>query len=280
MHRFKFIHNYLLFIIYYRRVLKLLKNKNIEQIKIFNFKNWHHGYAYLSGFKDNKKVFIKIDTKLLLLQNDLLVYNIANEELKKYLVKIIDSIILSDIQIIIYEFLNGHELSKSIIEQNPKIIITLINSLEAIDNLEIIHRDIKLDNFFITKDNIKLIDFTFANSLNKKLGFKELNILDSSNCSILEVLGNGLNPNPFEWNDFYTLKKIINSLESKQNLKLLKYLEILNKKHSTTYNIRCNNKYLKQRNLIIKVKNFLGISHKYRDLQNIKKDNNEINKSK
>jgi len=267
---FKFIHKYLLFIIYYRQVLKLLKNKNIEQIKIFNFKNWHHGYAYLSGFKDNKKVFIKIDTKLLLLQNDLLVYNIANESLKKYLVKIYNSIILDDIQIIIYEFLSGTELSNNIILENPKLIDNMVDILLILNKLDIVHRDIKFDNFFIVNNQIKIIDFTFANSSDDSLGFKELNLSNASHCETLEFLGNGLNPKPFTWNDFCSLANALELLNKEKEANIdIRKIKLLDSK---SYSVQCNKLYLKLRNRKIKLKNFFNIAHKHRDITNIKNE--------
>jgi serine/threonine protein kinase len=240
------ISNLILLVFYYFKILKILKKNNVVNIKLFNFKNWHHGYGYFTALLDNKKVFIKFDTKLLLLQNDLLVYDIANDLLKKHLVKIYHSIILDDIQIIIYEFIKGEELSEEIIIKNPDLIDKMIEIILMINNLDIVHRDIKLDNFIIVNHKIKIIDFTFANSLNIALGFKELDLSSITNCATLEFLGNGLNPKPFLWNDLYSLNKILLTLNIKKT-----------EKKSKDYFIKCDKKYYINRNLKKNIKVFL-----------------------
>jgi serine/threonine protein kinase len=256
--------NLILIVFYYFKIIKLLKKNNIINIKLFNFKNWHHGCGYFTAFLDNKKVFIKFDTKLLLLQNDLVVYNITNSSLKKHLVTIHNSIILDDIQIIIYEFLEGTELSDIIVFKNPKLIDSMIDILQILNNLDIVHRDIKFDNFFIVNNQIKIIDFTFANSLNKKLGFKELDLDSLSNCATLEFLGNGLNPKPFIWNDLIALSNNLESLNKDKCLDV--YIKRIESINSKSYQVKCSESYLKVRNLKKNLKTFFKKCHSYREL--------------
>lgn len=256
--------NLILILFYYFKIVKILKKNNITNIKLFNFKNWHHGYGYFTALLDNKKVFIKFDTKLLLLQNDLLVYKIANTSLKKHLVKIHNSIIYDDIQIIVYEFLEGSELTDTLVLKNLKLIDSMIDILQILNDLDIVHRDIKFDNFFIVNNQIKIIDFTFANSLNKKVGFKELDLSSLSNCATLEFLGNGLNPKPFVWNDLIALSNNLESLNKGKYLNV--YIKKIQSLDSKSYLIKCSKLYLKVRNFKKNLKIFFKISHSYREL--------------
>ena len=251
------LNNIYLLLKFYLKVVSLLKNSNIYNISIFNFKNWHHGYAYFYGFKENKKVFIKVDTKFLLLQNDLLVYQLANEKLKNYLLNIEDSIFSKNLQIIIYEFLDFTELSVDILENNRSIINTMLDMINTLNDLEIIHRDIKLDNFIFVNNELKIIDFTFAISNNKALGFKDLE-RNINNCATLEFLGDGLNPEPFVWNDYYALSRLFNLQ--------LDRLDVNSK--IQTFKINCPKIYFKIRNIKIIIKKLLGIDITYRELKN------------
>ena len=48
--------NILLLVRYYYKIISTLKNKNIINIKLFNFQNWHLGYAYFIGTDKGEKV--------------------------------------------------------------------------------------------------------------------------------------------------------------------------------------------------------------------------------
>lgn len=251
------LNNIILLIKYYDNIIALLKCKGISSVKIFNFKNWHHGYAYFYGYKNTNKVFIKVDTNFLLLQNDLLVYKLANNKLKEYLINIEDSIIHNNIQIIVYEFIEFQELTNEILKEKKYLSHIMLKIVNILNDLEIIHRDIKLDNFILIDDKLKIIDFTFAISNNERLGFKELQYT-VKNCATLEFLGNGLNPEQFIWNDLYALGVILNT-------KLANF-DINSKRQ--TYKIECPKIYFKIRNIKISIKKLLGIDIAYRDLKN------------
>ena len=75
---------------------------------------------------------------------------------------------------------------------------------------KVIHRDLKLDNFMICKNKIKIIDFTFANSLDKNSNFKELDISKNENYLILKGLGP--DPKDLQWNDAIAIINILNSM--------------------------------------------------------------------
>jgi len=258
--------NIILYLLYFTRIKKLLKTRNIVNIGIMNFKNWHHGYAYFYGFNKDLKVFIKVDIKLHLLQNDLLVYNIVNQKLKNYLIEIIDSFILNDIQIIVYKYIEHQELSKEIITSNPSYIDEILDIIMFINENNIIHRDIKLDNFILVNNKIKVIDFTFAQSNDKNLKFKELNLELDEHCLILDLLGNNFNPRPFYWNDFYAIRKILAGSVQEENTEIKKSLLKFKGYKTQNYNINCNDRYLQKKKKKVELYSFLNIKHFYKNL--------------
>ena len=130
--------NFVLLAVYYLKIIKILKKRNLTNFKLFQFKKWHHGYGYLTALLGKEKVFVKFDTKLHLLQNDFLAYKIANNSLGPYLIKIYTAIYLDDIQIIISEFSEGAELTENDIFKNPILINKIIEILSILNNLILI----------------------------------------------------------------------------------------------------------------------------------------------
>lgn len=197
-------------------LIKQTINKlKIQQVVIFNYSRWHHGYCYFSGYYKNKKVFIKIDTKLKLLENENIFYKNMEEEISKYLIDMYLFYKNKYIEVVVFDFLeDAQELNEKTLLNNLNYLDDIIFILKKIKNKQIIHRDIKLNNFMIIDNKIKIIDFTFSYSLSKSkdLGFKELDISYKENYYILKGLGFGLNPQDFSWNDFIAMKNIINNL--------------------------------------------------------------------
>jgi hypothetical protein len=58
-----------------------------------------------------------------------------------------------------------------------------------------------------------MLDFSFARALRGTNTFTELDISKRSNFLTMKFLGDGLNPKEFEWNDFYSLYKIVQQVE-------------------------------------------------------------------
>lgn len=255
----EYIKNILLYLLYYRAIKKLLIKNDYKKIQVYNFSHWHFGYAYFIGQRSNEKFFIKVDTKLCLLENDVRVYKLADKVLKKYLIKIDNYFLLDDMQIIVYDFMDETiELTEEYLLKNESFIEEMILILNSLKKLEIIHRDIKLDNFLIANKKIKILDFTFSNSKNISLGFKEFE-LNMYNCRVLAALGDGLNPQPFVWNDFYALKNILLNLEKKFNMNISKYMQELNVEDTITYKVVPSTEYVKWVAFKKKIKLLLGI---------------------
>lgn len=213
-------------------ILKTLKNGNIKDINKFNEKNWHHGYCYFTGTFNNKKVFIKVDTKLKMLKNEQTFYEIMEDKISKYLTPIEFFYEDEELQFIVNEFLSEYkELNEKLLSENISYLDDIYNILKAMKENKVIHRDLKLNNFMVDKNCIKIIDFTFSYSLNEKSNFKELDISKKQNILILNTLGMGLNPKPFQWNDCCSMLKILESTtmlntENKLELHLEKFNEL------------------------------------------------------
>ena len=258
-------------IIYIIPIYIKLKKFNIKKIIFFNFLNWHNGYCYFRGIYLGKEVFIKIDTKLHLLVNDKLAYDLCKDIMQDDLVDILHHSLDGKIQFVVYEFLNSNELDENILLNNMKYLDDIIRILNNLSKLGIIHRDIKLDNFLVSNNKLKIIDFTFSNS-NTHQDFKDLDVNNSNNCFILEALGHGLNPAPFVWDDYYSfytiLKKLDEDVSADRKVKLNTYKKEIDKfVGKTVYRVKYDAKYyLFIRNIKIVIKDVLRIDHNYRSL--------------
>ena len=223
-------------------IISSLKKCNFSKIRLFKFTSWHHGYCYLIGFIGENKVFIKIDTKFLLLKNEYISYKyLKNTELN--LVKVYGFFDFGDIQIIAFDFFVAKNLSEEDIVKKPKQMISEItNSIDVLIQNNICHRDIKLDNFLLKDDKIFMIDFSFA--INIKQGkenvLKELSPTNE-NVFVLKYLGiNIKNENFIIWNDYYSMQQILiklNEVYALDNPIINKYIDqfdalILNNNYS------------------------------------------------
>ena len=111
-----------------------LKKINIKKITFFNVLNWRNGYCYLIGIYKEKEVFIKVDTKMHLLINDKLTYDICKDIMKDELVEILHHSLDSRIQFIVYEFFNSRELDENILLNNMRYLDDIIRILNNLSN--------------------------------------------------------------------------------------------------------------------------------------------------
>lgn len=199
----------------YSKITKVIKSLGVTNLKIFRFVNSHHGFYYFTGILNAKKVFVKVDTKFHILSNDIQVYEKSDGDFKDSLVKIFDYHLDEDLQIIVFDFVESKELTSMDLLETPELSIELCNLIFKINKLGFIHRDIRLDNFLLVNDEIKVIDFTFAYSLKGDSEFKDLSTSSKSNLRVLKMLGRKLKPNNYEWNDFFSMKEILQSLNTK-----------------------------------------------------------------
>ena len=93
----------------------------------------------------------------------------------------------------VIDFLEGETLSETWMLNNIDNLPILIKIVEEINNLFLIHRDIKLDNFIIHNNQIKIFDFTFMLQTNSETNLKELDLDQKSNLTMLMDLGDEFN---------------------------------------------------------------------------------------
>jgi serine/threonine protein kinase len=193
-------------------ILNVLEGNNVHGVSKFNEKNWHHGYCYFSGFYKDKKVFIKVDTNLKMLKNEVSFYNVTKSKLQQYLVPVEMFYEDSELQFVMYEFLTDHlPLTLEKLSQHPNLIEDIYNIVKTLKDTHIVHRDMKLSNFLIKNSELKIIDFTFSISLTSNDLFKELDPSIKRHYSILESLGAKVFLDNFSWNDSLSIVKILES---------------------------------------------------------------------
>jgi len=195
----------------------VLRRAGVKKCVIFSGKAPLNGYAYFTGEIGKKKVFIKFDTKYHLINNDVLAYKKCKNKLDKYLVKIIAFKNTGKIRYVIYEFFESTTLNNNNILENPQLISDIYKVISGINSLRLIHRDIKLDNFLIKNNKLKIIDLTLMASLDDSNKFKSFNINNKNEKKTLHTLNKKYSPPGLVWNDFYSLQLILKEVLRNKN---------------------------------------------------------------
>lgn len=190
----------------------LKKEFSIENLQPYICHEWHHGFAFFIGFKNNKKIFLKISTKHFYLHNDFLATKILGGQIR--LPKVTNYYFKNSFEAISFEFIEGQTLTEEILGSNPSIANQMLKIVDKIHENKIFHRDIKLNNFIIKGDDLYVIDFTFSASIHHP--FKELNSSIKNENKIINSIGNGLNPEKHHWNDKYSINLIMKRLLNSQ----------------------------------------------------------------
>ena len=120
----------------------------------------------------------------------------------------------------VIDFLEGETLSETWMLNNIDNLPILIKIVEEINNLFLIHRDIKLDNFIIHNNQIKIFDFTFMLQTNSETNLKELDLDQKSNLTMLMDLGDELKPSIYRWDNYYSFFIFFNKFFKKNKEKL------------------------------------------------------------
>lgn len=95
---------------------------------------------------------------------------------------------------------------------NIEKLSVLIKIIDEFKLLSLVHRDIKLDNFIYENGAIKIFDFSFMIDKTEKRKLKEIDLKKHDNMLKLIYLGNFYKPEPFKWDDYYSLYIIFNKL--------------------------------------------------------------------
>lgn len=223
--------NFLLILVIYPSLKKRVC-LSVKDIKILPFKilSWHHGSCYFLCKTEEKKYFIKTDLKFRLLQNEQLCEQLFK---KKYpnmpLLEI--SFIDLDYQYVAYEYIELPTLGEFFCSPkcSEKIRLNLLNELmdflEALYQMNIVYRDIKMDNFFVgTQGNVIFLDFSFAISKDESVGLKEL-VASLENEKVLRYMGVLSQKESFYWDDALGMFNLLCELELLSGLDLSSFKE-------------------------------------------------------
>lgn len=234
----------------FKHVLKT--EHDLDHLHPYGLSLWRNGTKYFIAYHagtNKQKVFIKTIGKHNNLLNEWRMLTKISERIdadQRWKVPRVISINNEgQYPFIALEFIKGVSLSKLIsknrLSREDKILIAseFLNIIDILHNHRIVHRDLRPDNILVRKENgiIELILIDFA--LSVSLTDFERNNLDSPPKNILKVLGSEFKPKPFVWDDAYSLHRIIQIMDTANeiNKELLKNIE--SKIGKITYQLHC-----------------------------------------
>lgn len=195
---------------YRRPIQEMQKELALHDLKTFRHDTWHHGYAYFTARMNDHQVFIKVDTQFRFLSNEVLANQLIKDKLKTP--DLYAHFKSGEFEAVVFEFLPARLINAGDILKNPALLEQILFIIQTMNDLGIIHRDIKLNNFMLANQEIFIIDFTFAISKQSHLRFKELDARVKSQRKVLNSLGDGHNPSRWVWNDFLSINHILEEL--------------------------------------------------------------------
>ncbi len=239
---------FLFLLVHLRDLWLMSRDLEVKHLTLYKSDDWHHGYAYFTGFVEGLRVFIKIDTKLFFLKNEVIAFEVLKDLIK--IPKVIAYFRRNRFEAIVTEYIDAKTLTIKDLINAPNFISKILEIIKSINLRGVIHRDIKLKNFFLYQDDIWIFDFTFAVSLSPSIVFKELDLADRFEAKILNSIGDGYNPGHLIWNDFLSMRQILAEglvthpllNESLRNSikQYLEQFEIEHKYHTYSYQIYKN----------------------------------------
>jgi serine/threonine protein kinase len=191
---------------------------------------------YYTGFFNNNKIFIKVDTRYFLLINEINIRNFFKDELE--FTQVINYK-KGKHEYLFFNFIEYNHMSIENIKKNgiDFILSQAFDIVKKVNRADVLHRDIKLDNFLILNGNkVILNDFVYAIS-SKTEDFKEVT-LNNQGLKLLNDLKS--NSNNLYWDDMDSLYN---------EIKLLYKLDIFN-----TF------EKLEIKNILNKIKNEIGLN--------------------
>jgi serine/threonine protein kinase len=204
----------------------------LKKVKIIPFKisSWHHGACYFLCKTEEKKYFVKTDLKFGLLQNELLCEQLFKKKYPKFnLLEI--CFIDSDYQYVAYEYVESPTIreffnnSKYSEKAKLGVLSELITFLDVLYQMNIVYRDIKMDNFFVSaQESLMFFDFSFAISVDDSIGLKEL-VTSRENEKVLYYMGSASQCKRFCWDDALGMFNLLCELERLSGLDLSLFKE-------------------------------------------------------
>jgi len=196
-------------------ISKFLSDKGISNLKPFNINKWHHQVYLFTGTNEvDGDLFIKLSSDKGFLDNESNAYTILESDtvLKNHLINKIGFFKTEQLDFLVLKKAQGITLSNKWFLENINATKILIKIVERLSELELIHRDLKLDNFIYENGDIKIFDFTFMISNKKCYNLIELDLSIRNNVFKLMDVGINYKPSIFVWNDFYALKIVLKNI--------------------------------------------------------------------
>lgn len=153
-----------------KKLREIFQNIGIIEIQEYKPEIWHLGYRYYVGFYNDKKVFVKFNTKVNWILNE--IENIKYiQESSKYLSEKIPKMyqykVTPKYGFIVEEFFEYESIEKCIDKKENmdknKIYFQFIEIIKEMQRIKIIHLDINENNLYVSKESdIFIIDFGFS----------------------------------------------------------------------------------------------------------------------
>ena len=222
--------------------------RDIDQFNIFNIKDvkpylpdeWKNfsKYIYFSANSDNgSEFFIKSRGLAQSARREFKIIEELRKVNKKNFPKIYYFKSSEKINFIVLEMIKGVKLNHlietgSLKEKNKeykeKLFYGLYDIIRTLQNLRIVHRDIRPKNFIILSDGTPILfDFQFAVDVDRKK-YKEFKIV-RKNSKYIKGLGGSYAKNYLHWDDAYSFLKIFDRLSIYNYPEFLKVKEEINK---------------------------------------------------
>ena len=210
--------------------------KEINPYLIEEWKNFSKYIYFLGNSKDGKEYFIKSRGLAESARREFKVIEELRKENTKYFPKIYYFKSSEKINFIILEKLEGAKLSDLIEKYDLKqkteaykqnLFYGIYNILNILQNLKIVHRDIRPKNFIIKEDGTPILfDFQFAVDLHRKK-YKEFKIV-RKNSKYIKGLGGNYAKNYLHWDDAYSVIRIFEKLPFQNNPEFMKIKDKIN----------------------------------------------------
>ena len=182
----------------------LKNNTSIKEVVPIHLKHsFYSGYVYFKGILDSRNVFIKYGGSGESCKKEFVFTKRAHSLDSRHFVNAISLCNDGVNDYAVYEYVDGRSLDSSSIIQKEDLSNQLKKIYEVLQEAQILHRDVKPDNFLIVNGNLVLIDFQYAIDINE---WKEYSYLINNATQIIS-LGDKCRYRWYAWNDFYSFKE-------------------------------------------------------------------------
>lgn len=220
------------FLKYHGFKVRLCNEFGVSHLRFYNVLDWHQGSYYFTCIQNGKKLFIKTDYGFKLLSNEVLAY----QKLKSFYC--CDEMFVPPVfydqrnfEFIAYLFLEEETLEYFVLNSSlstyeiRNIIAKVFAILDCLYEKNIVHRDIKESNFFVTNTGrLILFDFSFSISPSEFNEFNELDVRCKFNKRVLDSMGLPSQVSRYCWDDAYGVYQLLCSLQRVSQIDLTDFI--------------------------------------------------------